>query len=285
MKSIFKHILIIGLIAATATGNVFGQKKQKKKARVQVEYIKNYNKSEQLMATLIVKEKRYVPLSDAVIQFYSLNDTSRVLLEKMRTDKDGKAMFNIAASNPKIFKDTSGVLTFEVEYNGNSAIKGAKRKIAIKQGDLEISFFQKDSIKSIEVNATEIGADDQLIPIEGVNILFYVQGTFSLLNFGKEKTDENGIVHIGFPIDMPGDTTGVLTIVTKIEEDKTFGTVESRGEINWGVPIQPVKEKQRGLGDTDAPLWMVYTLITLLSAVWFHYIYVIFLIVKIKLAE
>jgi hypothetical protein len=282
MNSVFKHILIVSLMVAITTGNVFGQKKKKKTARVQVEYFKNYDKSEQLVATLIVKEKRYVPLSDAVIQFYSINDTARVLLEKIRTDKAGKAIFKIT-NNPKIFKDASGVLTFEVEYNGNAFIKAAKRKIAIKQGDLEISFFQKDSVKSIEVSATEIGTDNQPVPIEGVNILFYVQGTFSLLNFGKEKTNENGIVHIDFPIDMPGDTTGVLTIVTKIEENKTYGTVESRGEINWGIPIQPVKEKQRGLGDTDAPLWMVYTLIILLSAVWFHYLYVIFLIIKIKL--
>lgn len=284
MKSAINHILIISLIATITTGNVFAQKKKKKAARVQLEYFKNYNKTERLVATLIVKEKRYVPLSDAVIQFYSINDSSRVLLDKIRTDKNGKAIF-VINDNPKIFKDPSGVLTFEVEYNGNATVKAAKRQISIKQGDLEISFFQKDSIKSIEVSATEIGTEDKIAPVEGINILFYIQGTFSLLNFGKEKTDENGIAHIEFPVTMPGDTAGVLTIVAKVEEDRKYGTIKSRGEINWGIPIQPVKEKQRGLGDTDAPLWMVYTLIILLSAVWFHYLYVVFLIIKIKLVE
>ncbi len=283
MKSVIKHILIISLVATITTDNIFAQKK--KTARVQVGYFKNYDKAEHLVATLIVKEKRYVPLSNGVIHFYSVSDTSRVLLSKIHTDNDGKAVFIINDDNPKIIKGPSGVFTFEVEYEGNSSVNAAKRKIAIKRGDLEVSFFQKDSTKSIEVSATEIGLNDQIIPIEGVNILLYVQGTFSLLNFGKEKTDENGIIHIDFPTDMPGDTTGVLTIVAKIDDNKTFGTIESRGEMNWGIPIEPVKEKQRGLGDTDAPLWMVYTLIILLSAVWFHYLYVIFLIVKIKLVN
>ena len=56
----------------------------------------------------------------------------------------------------------------------------------------------------------------------------------------------------------------------------------AKGKINWGRPIQRVVEKKRGLGDTDAPLWMVYTLIILLSAVWFHYFFVIYQIVRIK---
>jgi 5-hydroxyisourate hydrolase-like protein (transthyretin family) len=282
MNKFIKNILIISLITSIATGYVHAQKKKKKTARIQVEYYKTFDKTEKVIATLIVKEKRYVPLNDAVVQFYSINDTSRVLLDKIRTDKDGKAAFILGGSS-KLIKDDDGVLTFEVEYNGNASIKSAKRKIAIKQGDIEISFFQKDSTKSIEVRATKFDSDDQIIPAENVNILFYIQGTFSLLNFGKEKTDENGIVQIEFPIDMPGDTAGVLTIVAKIEEHRTLGSIESKANINWGVPIQPVVKKQRGLGDTDAPLWMVYTLITLLSAVWFHYLYVIYLIVKIKL--
>lgn len=265
-----------------AAGDVFAQKR--KKSIIKVEYFKNHNKTESLVVTLRVKEKQYVPLSDAVVQFYCINDTSNVLLDKINTNEKGQAIIAID-DNPNIFKDTSRFVTFEVEYNGDTTIKGAKSKIAVKQADLEVSFFQKDTIKSIEVNAKEIGLDDQNTPIKDLDISFYIKGTFSLLNFGKEKTDEKGNTKIEFPVHMPGDTAGVLTIVVRIEEEDTYGTIETRGEINWGTPIQLPEEKHRGLGDTDAPLWMVYTLITLLSAVWFHYLYVIFLIVKIKLMK
>lgn len=282
MNSVIKYILMISLISTVTTSNVLAQ--DLKKAKVKVEYYKNSNNSERLEAILIAKNKRYEPQTNELLQFYSVTDTSRVFLDEILTDDNGKAIF-IISNNPDIFIDSLGILTFEVEYAGSDFIKAAQKKIKIKRGSLEISFFQKDSVKSIEVSATEINPEGEVTPIEGVKILFYIKGTFSLLNFGKEKTDENGNTFIGFPDDMPGDTAGALTIIAKIEGHKKFGTIETMGEINWGVPIQSVKEKQRGLGDTDAPLWMVYTLITLLSFVWISYMYVIFLIIKIKLVR
>ncbi len=284
MKSLYKHILIIGLVIIIAAGNVFAQKNKKKTTRISVEYVKDHNKAETLVAKLRVKEKRYMPLNDAIVKFYSVNDTSNVLLDKIRTNEDGEAIFAIG-DNPKIFKDSIGLMAFEVEYTGSSSLKASNRKIAVKQSNLDVSFFQKDTIKFIEVEVNEIGGNNRTFPVKELKVLFYVKGTFSLLSFAKEKTDNNGKIKIEFPVTMPGDTNGELTIVTKIEEDDMYGTVETKGEINWGIPVPLVKEKQRGLGDTDAPLWMVYTLITLLSAVWFHYLYVIFMIIKIKLAK
>ncbi len=283
MKSLYKHILIIGLVVIIAAGNVFAQKNKKKTTRISVEYVKDHNKTETLVAKLRVKEKRYISLNDAIVKFYSVSDTS-VLLDKIRTNKDGEAIF-VIGDNPKIFKDSLGFMAFEVEYDGSTSLKGSNKKIAVKQSNLEVSFFQKDTIKFIEVEANEIGGNNQTSPVKGLKVLFYVKGTFSLFNFAKEKTDNKGKIKIEFPVTMPGDTNGELTIVAKVEEDDIYGTVESMGEINWGIPVPLVKEKQRGLGDTDAPLWMVYTLITLLSAVWFHYLYVIFMIIKIKLAK
>ncbi len=284
MKNLFKHILAIGLLLLIATGNMFAQKSKQKTTRIGVEYFKDYNKAETLVATLRVKEKRYLPLNDAIVKFYCINDTSRVFLKKIRTNEKGKAIF-ILDDNPKITSDSTGFISFEVEYDGNPSLKAANKKIAVKQAGLEVSFFQKDTTKFIEIEAKSANPDTQPSPVKGLKVLLYVKGTFSLYNFAKEKTDKNGKIKVEFPVYMPGDTSGELTIVAKIEEDDVYGSVESRGDINWGIPVPLIKEKKRGLGDTDAPLWMVYTLITLLSAVWFHYLYVIFMIIKIKLAK
>jgi hypothetical protein len=282
MNNLNRYIAILSILTLITLGDVVAQKTKKKITRVAVEYIKNHDKTESLVATLRVKDPKYIALNDVIVQFYSVYDTSKVLLDKIRTNANGEAIF-LLEDNPKILKDTSGVMTFEVEYIGDKSKKSSKRKLSVKRANLEVSFFQKEDIKSIEVSTNEIGVDGQLIPIEGITLQFYVKGTFSLLNFAKEKTDEHGIVQVEFPVDMPGDTSGELTIVVKIEENRTYGTIESIGKMNWAIQLEPTKEKQRGLGDTDAPLWMVYTLIFLLSAVWFHYFYVIFLIIKIKL--
>ena len=284
MNNLNRYIAILVILTLITSGDVLAQKTKKKTTRIAVEFVKNHDKTESLVATLRVKDPKYIALNDVIVQFYSVYDTTKVLLDKIRTNDKGEAIF-LLEENPKILKDTSGVMSFEVEYLGDKSKKSSNKKLSVKQANLEVSFFQKEDVKSIEVSASEIGTDGQLIPIEGINLQFYIKGTFSLLNFAKEETDEYGIAQVEFPVDMPGDTAGVLTIVVKIEENRTFGTIESIGKMNWAIQLEPVKEKQRGLGDTDAPLWMVYTLIILLSAVWFHYFYVIFLIIKIKLAN
>ena len=283
MNNLHRYIVVFGLLTFITNGDLIAQKTKKKTTRIAVEYVKNHDKTENLVATLRVKDPKYIALGDAVVQFYSVLDTSKVLLDKIRTNENGQAIF-LLEENPKILKDSSGVMSFEIEYLGDKLKKSSNKKLSAKQANLEVSFFQKEEVKSIEVSAGEIGADGELIPIEGINLQFYVKGTFSLLNFAEEETDEYGLAQVEFPVDMPGDTAGVLTIVVKIEENRTFGTIESIGKMNWAIQLEPTKEKQRGLGDTDAPLWMVYTLIILLSVVWFHYMYVIVMIIKINLA-
>jgi hypothetical protein len=85
-----------------------------------------------------------------------------------------------------------------------------------------------------------------------------------------------------FPTSIPGNQLGYLTIVAKVEDNESYGNVAVSGTINWGKPLPPMKIIKRGLGDTDAPLWMVYTLIVLLSVVWFHYMYVIYTVFRIR---
>lgn len=285
MIYLYKHTFIISLILLTSTVELLSQQAKSKTTRIRLEYFENHDNTQNLLATILVREKSYVPLPDVTLHFYSVkNDTSKILLDKIQTNNQGQIIFTIQ-DHHDIFVDSLGIMTFEVEFNGNKLYKKAKRNITVKQANLEVSFFQKDTSKFIEVYASTIGSDNRSIPLESTDIMFYIKGTFSLLNIGQEKTNENGKAKIEFPVDMPGDSTGMLTIIVKIEEHDDYGTLEANGVINWGKAIVLDVEKHRGLGDTDAPLWMVYTLIILLSAVWFHYLYVVFLIIKIKLEE
>lgn len=285
MNYLHKQVIIIGLALLTSSFDSLSQQVKLKTTRIRVEYYKYDDNSQKIYATILAREKSYVPLPDVTLHFFSVkNDTLKILQDKIKTNTKGEAIFTIR-DHHEIFIDSMGVMIFEVQFDGAKLYKKAKKSLTVKKANLEVSFFQKDTSKFIEVNASTIGSNNGSIPLEGTDIKFYIKGTFSLLNIGNEETDENGKSKIEFPVDMPGDTTGVLTIVVKIEEHDDFGTLEASGKINWGNPIPLEEEKQRGLGDTDAPLWMVYTLIILLSAVWFHYLYVIFLIVRIKREE
>jgi hypothetical protein len=284
MNNWYRYISAIGLVVLIAAGNLHGQIEKKKTTKLRLEYFKDHNNTESIVATFRIKEKRYVPLSDVDVSFYSINDTSNVLLDKVSSNENGDAVFIIDVNSSKIFKDSLGFMSFKVEYKGNATNKDVAKNIIVKQMNMDVSFFQKDTIKYIDINVQDVSINDQSTPIKNIEVGLYIKGTFSLLNIAQLETDENGNGVVEFPIDMPGDTLGVLTIVAQVEEHDIYGTVISTGNINWGKPVPLAIEKQRGLGDTDAPLWMVYTLIILLSAVWFHYLYVIFLMVKIKLA-
>jgi len=280
-----RQIGILGIIGILAIGNAYPQEPAKKKTtRVRIDYFRHYDKSESLLATLRIREERYIPFIDALVHFYYVDDTSRILIDKVRTNSDGEAIL-LLKDTENYSSDSLGNFTFEAEYLAERDTKGSKRSATIRQANLNMSFFQKDTIKSIEVELTTFGDKGEMVPIADKKIKFYVKGTFSLYNFETQKTDGTGKVEVDFPIYMPGDTSGVLTVIAKVEEDKMLGTISSEGRINWGIRVPLAEEKQRGLGDTDAPLWMVYTLIILLSVVWFHYLYVVFMIIRIKMVK
>ena len=124
-------------------------------------------------------------------------------------------------------------------------------------------------------------SDGNHVPAEE-EVVLYVPGKFSRLKIGEIELEE-GQGSVEFPVTLPGDSIGNLRIIAAIVESDDFGTVEISTVKDWGKPRPPVIiEERRGLGDTDAPLWMVYTLIVLMSVVWFHYIYLFIMMYMIK---
>ena len=98
---------------------------------MQVEYYKDHNSLARLAVTLKVRTKRYGPHMDALIQFYAINDTSRVLLEEITTDTNGEAIYFFDdANNTHI--DSAGIITIVIEYKGTASIKSARKTIQVK---------------------------------------------------------------------------------------------------------------------------------------------------------
>ncbi|MDP1622179.1 MAG: NrfD/PsrC family molybdoenzyme membrane anchor subunit [Bacteroidales bacterium] len=234
-----------------------------------------------LSATLRTKiDGRYMPLPGMEIEFILLQSGKEKLLGTGQTNDHGKVNFSI----PGEIIDTGGdkgIYTFEALFSGRENYEKSSSGTSMKPLRMEISFFQQEGEKMVNLKASELNKDNQWVPVDNLDIVFYVPRTFSLLKVG-ESTISNGITNLEFPTSIPGNRLGYLTIVAKVEESDIYGNVEASGTINWGKPLVPAKIIKRGLGDTDAPLWMVYTLIVLLSIVWFHYMYVIYSVFRIR---
>jgi Ni/Fe-hydrogenase subunit HybB-like protein len=271
---------IIVLLMLISAPQIMAQDEGRIQTVLKLEYF-HVDSAQYLTATLRAKvEGRYLPLRGMDINFSFIQDNKEKPMGTTLTNEQGKANFPI----PEEFfatKGDNGIYSFAVSFSGKDNYDKSSGSTAMKPLRMDISFFQKGQEKMIDLKAFEPGKKEEWVPVEKLDIKLYVPRTFSFLKVGQGTID-NGLASMEFPTTIPGNQMGYLTIVAKVEENETYGNVSVSGTINWGKPLIPAKIVKRGLGDTNAPLWMVYTLIVLLSLVWFHYIYVIVTVFRIR---
>ena len=225
--------------------------------------------------------ERDVSISGAEVVFYNMAGEDSRQLEAVATDMNGDAEFRIRKGSERLISVEDNY-TFKAVFEGNQDYEMSEDMVEVRPLNLRLAFIEIDSVKTIVAEAFEADQEGNRIPLEETDVYFYVPRSFSLLPVGEEWF-EGGKAQLNFPTTLPGDSIGNLTIIARIEDHELYGNVEAVAKKDWGLAMpRVVVENRRGLGDTDAPLWMVYTLIVLLSVVWFHYLYVFYLMIKIK---
>jgi len=223
-----------------------------------------------------------VNIANVPLQIFAVNESAKILLGTVVTDQNGKCVLNIKPDK-SIPKDSEGYFTFDVQYTGNQKFNNVSTTIHVKDVFLAMSFSDKDSTENVIVKVSALNETGAKVALANVPVEFYVQRLFCLYRFGGGKSDSTGFCTAEFPKNMPGDTSGKVIVVAKILENDAYGTVETVRDFTGGKPLIVEQKPKRGLGDTDAPLWMVYTLLVLLSGVWLHVLYVISLVIRINI--
>ena len=220
-------------------------------------------------------------IEGAMVVFYNMAGEDSRQLEAVSTDMNGEAVFQIEKGSDRLISVEDNY-TFRALFKGNNLYETSEDMVEVRPLNLRLDFIEIDSVKTIVAEAFEMDKEGNPIPLEETDVYFYAPRSFSLLPVGDGWFEE-GRAQLDFPTSLPGDSIGNLTILARIEDHELYGNVEAAAVKDWGLAMpRVVIEKRRGLGDTDAPLWMVYTLIVLLSIVWFHYMYVFYLMIKIK---
>jgi hypothetical protein len=147
-----------------------------------------------------------------------------------------------------------------------------------------LSFSEENDSKII----TAVATDQEGQAIEDLELYFYVKRTFSLLPIGDifNSTDENGIVEIEFPNDLPGDTEGNVDIVVKIIEAELYNDLTLETTKKWGVPValfdQQDEKRSLWAAAANAPITLVISVSFLIIVVWYIIWYIIFKLYKIS---
>ncbi len=271
---------IITLILFSSLPGVFAQHEDKIQPLLKLEFF-SIDSVNTLTATLKTKiDGKFTPLSEMEINFRYFRADAATDLGSATTNSKGKVSVPVTDEILSTGGD-KGVFSFEASFAGLDNYDKAAATTSVRPLRMNISFFQEADQKMAKIKAFELGPDNQWVSVEKLDVVIYVPRTFSLLKVGQ-ATIGNGVSNLEFPTSIPGNELGYLRLLAKVEDNELYGNVEASGTINWGKPLPREKSVNRGLGDTNAPLWMVYTLIVLLSLVWFHYMYVIFTVFRIR---
>lgn len=172
------------------------------------------------------------------------------------------------------------ILLSLIAFNGSIVYGQDSMEDAI----LTVSFSEDNDTKIITTKA----ADQSGIPIEDLELYYFVKRTFSLLPIGDpfNSTDENGIIEVKFPNDLPGDTEGNVIIVVKILESDLYNDQTLEVSKNWGIPtvIEDPKAEKRSLwaAAANAPISLIVIVTSMIIAVWYIIFYIIFKLYKIS---
>jgi len=149
---------------------------------------------------------------------------------------------------------------------------------------IAISLSEQDSVRQVIAKLTN--ADTA---VSGVDIHFYVKKSFGLLPLEGDftTTDKNGEASVDFPTDLPGDKSGNLVVIARLEDDETLGNVETMKTVNWGIPVKAEQEVAiRSLSSSreNAPWPLAITVTSLVVLVWGIIFYILYQLVLIKKA-
>jgi hypothetical protein len=100
--------------------------------------------------------------------------------------------------------------------------------------------------------------------------------------------DENGVVRIEFPSDLPGDSAGNVVIIASVEEDDSYKGVEVSDKVRFGVPSGiDNRENKRSLAaaGANAPISLLILVNGIILVVWGMIIYIFTEIFRIRRAE
>ena len=292
---ITRLISIVILFFLTCHCDVLAQNTKttkKTKVRMSLDYYNNADKSRSLVSSLYFIEDRVRnPVVNEMVVFYLGDISENMVIDSLLTDENGEARL-IFEDGSRFTVDEDRLYHISAQYNGNRSFTATKSDISIKEITMELLLSEINSIKTVSVRAYELGNEKDIVPVEDARVNFYVPRLFSDQIIGKGSFSD-GKCSIEFPENIAGDTIGNISIIARIEDHDNYGNVERQiKDFRWGS-TQPIEEHKslmtieisiptRALWHTNAPLWMIITLIILLTGVWSHYIYVIFQLIKLS---
>lgn len=227
------------------------------KARLKTSFLKKSEGNREINAALYARiDRKLVYLPGQELELYVENDTIRELLATKATDEDGKAVFFLPTDVLQ-YADSSGTLTYLVEFAGSDTLKSTDSDLTIQDAGLAMDLeMDEDSLKTVTVRAVSPEITEEYDPFEYITVKLYVKRLFGNLKIGEAEF-AGGEASFEFPDDIPGGTTGMITLLARVEDTDEFGTVQVSQESDWGVVIVPDQAE----ASFTSPFWRIAAIV------------------------
>lgn len=252
----------------------------------------NYHNVQNQIQTITFKgfiksENKLEPIASKNVKVY-FNEagTPENLVGEAKTDFSGKAVFTIPPKFNEIWKSSTtqtlvGVLEPFDEF------EELETETEISKSKMLVDTMTEDDQKKIVVKFYE-QSDSSWIPIPDVEMKVGVKRLGSILPIGEEvtfTTDSTGTIIADYMLDsIPGNESGDIVLMAKVEEHETYGTVENEIPVPWGSAFQnQFNVNHRSLWATGdkVPIWLLFLAFTIIASVWGTIVYILFQLLKI----
>lgn len=156
-------------------------------------------------------------------------------------------------------------------------------EVQMQDAKVTLTFSEEEEVNTIKALATDLEG----LPIEELDLYFYVQRTFSLLPIGDtfNTTDENGEVEVVFPNDLPADEEGNVKIIVKIFESDLYNDLSVEVTKKWGIPTEidhSGEKRSLWAAAANAPLSLIFLTLGIIFAIWFVNCYIMYVLYQIS---
>jgi len=266
-------LAILMVLLMISTTSWAAEQTKKIKPKVRMSYIHYSDTGSEIHVKAYYKPKGggTVACTGAVLRL--MNSDGDVL--NVRTvGEDANVIFTLADEELAFFSDSNKYFySFIAELDGGDTYRDRDSDLDIWPSEIKADFLEEDSLKSIK--AVFMGSDDsgKIVPVEDALLKFYVKRLIFPLPVGgnADYTDKKGETSIEFPLDLPGDEHGNITILIQLEDDDRYGTVVLRENLNWGTELDAENHfNSRSLisPGNNAPWFMVIIISSALIGVW-----------------
>ena len=253
--------------------------------------LSHYSVNNQVQYLIVnTKSKRsgkFQPVPGVEVNLYLNKDSTGKdpsYIGKVTTDEKGKGSTNIPPSLAGTWK-YSEHHTFVAVTGKNKEYDAANTEINIAEARLTID---TTADKNVIVTFREL-KDQKWIAVKGVEIKIGIRrlgGDLLINDDPVYTTDSHGQVKGEFKrIGIPGDKTGNIVLVAKIEDNDSYGNMRMERSEPWGTKLIPDADFfHRALWASrfHSPVWLVVIAYSIIIAVWGTLIYLVFLLIKIR---